>query len=417
MRIRFWGVRGSLPAPPSSFELRDKIFKALAMALETRLKPWDIPSFISMLPHEVKSFVGGNTPCLEISHQNRILIFDAGTGIRALGRLFTPAPSRDLIERLERPGAGAGAGGAPPEGPEASGLAPDAPEGSGPAPGGGDLGGGSRGGRRPGPPDPNSQGPNGAEPGSAAQSGQGGAEENGPHEERPAGRRQLTLDLFLTHTHWDHIQGLPFFAPIYSPDTVLNIYGTCITEKKKDLVLQQSRPSLFPIGFGDLPAKIVFHEFPETGLELSPFTIDSLPLPHPGGCDAFRVRAFGKTAVFATDYEISSDSPDGHLRQEALKEFIANADIFISDTQYSYTESHAKEGWGHSSAFNIVELAAQSGVKRLYLFHHDPSYDDQKLYDIQDKAASLAHMLFPQSTMAIRLAVEDTVVDLLEEPE
>ncbi|MDR2405134.1 MAG: MBL fold metallo-hydrolase, partial [Deltaproteobacteria bacterium] len=323
MRIRFWGVRGSIPAPPNSYELRDKIYKALTMALETRLKPWDIPSFINTLPHEVKSFVGGNTPCIEISHGKRILIFDAGSGIRNLGRLFTPRPSKDLLDQLENPD----------------------------------------------------------------------SELKEPQEISPS--HQLNLDLLLTHTHWDHIQGLPFFAPIYSKDTALSIYGTDIVAKKKNLELQMSDSSVFPIHFHSLPAQISFHEFPETGLVLEPFTLDCLELPHPGGSTAYRVKAFDKTVVFATDYEII-DSSESSTKKEALKDFISNADVFISDTQYTYTESHSKEGWGHSSALNIVELAVQSGVKMLYLFHHDPNYDDLKLYDILDKASSLSRLLYPQ---------------------
>jgi phosphoribosyl 1,2-cyclic phosphodiesterase len=344
MRIRFWGVRGSIPAPPSSYELRDKIYKAITMALETRLKPWDIPSFINMLPHEVKSFVGGNTPCIEISSGKCILIFDAGSGIRNLGQLFTPRPSRDLLDSLEK--------------------------------------------------DDDVKEPSSVEI------------------QRPV--HNLNLNLFLTHTHWDHIQGLPFFTPIYSKDTILNIYGVDIESKKKNLELQQSGPSLFPLNFDSLPATINFHEFPDTGMVLAPFIIDSLSLPHPGGSTAYRIRGFNKTVVFATDYEII-ESSESARKKEALKDFITNADVFISDTQYTYTESHSKAGWGHSSALNIVELAVQSGVKTLYLFHHDPSYDDLKLYDILDKASSLARLLYPQSSISIRLAAEDTVIELTDD--
>jgi phosphoribosyl 1,2-cyclic phosphodiesterase len=342
MLIRFWGVRGSIPSPPSSYELRDKIFKALTMALETRLKPRDVPSFINMLPHEVKSFVGGNTPCIEINHGKRILIFDAGTGIRGLGQLFTPAPTWNRLDELT---------------------------------------------------------------------------DNAPKAGSQANRQKLSLDLILTHTHWDHIQGLPFFAPIYSPDTVLNIYGHDIAKKEQNLRAQQSDPTLFPLNFEALPARIVFHEFPAGGLSLPPFSLDSLPLPHPGGSHAFRIRGLGFTVVFATDYEITGDSMESQRMKDELGDFIADADFFISDTQYTYTESHSKEGWGHSSALNIVEMAVQAGVKSLYLFHHDPTYDDRKLYEILDKSTSYARLLFPQSTLSVRLATEDVAIDLSEDLE
>jgi phosphoribosyl 1,2-cyclic phosphodiesterase len=140
-------------------------------------------------------------------------------------------------------------------------------------------------------------------------------------------------------------------------------------------------------------------------------------LPHPGGSTAYRIRAFGRTVIFATDYELLGDSPEINRVRDDLKAFIQAADVFISDTQYTYLESHSKEGWGHSNALNVVEMAHAAGVKRLYLFHHDPSNSDRKLYEMREKAASYSQLLFPGSGLAIHLAIEGSGIEFPETPE
>jgi ribonuclease BN (tRNA processing enzyme) len=116
--------------------------------------------------------------------------------------------------------------------------------------------------------------------------------------------------------------------------------------------------------------------------------------------------------VFATDYEFSE--MDGlHLEgRTRLAEFIAGADVFISDTQYTYLDHKTKEGWGHSNALSVVEMAAQAGVKSFFLFHHDPNYSDEKLYDILDKTRSYTSLLQNGTSMDIHLAAEGRVLKL-----
>ncbi|MDR2352587.1 MAG: MBL fold metallo-hydrolase [Deltaproteobacteria bacterium] len=336
MLVRFWGVRGSLPSPAQSPELKERIQQILQLSLDKKLTKKNLPDFIASLPAHLTSLVGGNTPCLEVSKDNKILIFDSGSGIRKLGDLLTPLSGVDFLEDN------------------------------------------SKGDRK---------------------------------KDYPLVVEPLHLDMFFTHTHWDHIQGFPFFAPIYDENTVLTIYAPEIESIEKSLRTQQSTPRLFPIHFDDLAAKIRFKRFPKEGLEIPPFTIDCLPLPHPGGSTAYRVRSSGRTVVFATDYELVWDSPESAWKKEQLMAFIQNSDLFISDTQYTYLESHSKEGWGHSNALNVVEMAHGAGVKNLYLFHHDPSYDDKKLHDILEKATAYTKLLFPKTTMRISLATEDTQVE------
>jgi phosphoribosyl 1,2-cyclic phosphodiesterase len=348
MIIRFWGVRGSLPSPPGNSELKDKMARAVELALRERPAPEDAARFVAALPDSVTGFVGGNTPCLEISCRERTLIFDAGSGIRRLGDHLTPKPELDIEQELKS------------------------------------LSGGGHKASPGGPPAPKA----------------------------PPVKRQL--DILFSHTHWDHIQGFPFFAPVYDKDTTITIHAANTRTVEDGLRAQQSTPLLFPIHFDELPAEIRFRTLTEEGLQLGPFSIDFMRLPHPGGSTAFRIRAFGRTVVFATDYELLGDTPEVNRARDDLRAFVQGADVFISDTQYTYLESHSKEGWGHSNALNVVDMAAAAAVKRLYLFHHDPSYGDVKLYDMLKKASSYSDLLFPGSGLSIHLATENTQLEFPE---
>ncbi|MDR1042266.1 MAG: hypothetical protein LBR80_19300 [Deltaproteobacteria bacterium] len=352
MIIRFWGVRGSLPSPSGYTELKDKIVQAVELALRERPAPEDAERFVEGLPDRVTGFVGGNTPCLEISTQSRTLIFDAGSGIRKLGEHLTPKPELDIEQELMA----------------------KCKQGYDPA-----------------------------------------ADSSATPKKNPAPRRHL--DLLFTHTHWDHIQGFPFFAPIYDKDTSITIHAANARAVEDGLRAQQSTPLLFPIHFDELPADIKFRTLPEDGLELGPFSLDFMRLPHPGGSTAYRVKAFGRTIVFATDYELLGDSPEVRRARDDLRSFVQGSDVFISDTQYTYLESHSKGGWGHSNALNVVDMAHAAGAKRLYLFHHDPSNDDRKLYDMLEKASSYSELLFPGSGLSIYLATEGTTVEFPETPD
>jgi ribonuclease BN (tRNA processing enzyme) len=357
MRLRFWGVRGSLPSPPAFPEIKDKIKEALLRAWETIPFPdaEKLSDFADSLPPTFANFVGGNTPCLEISHGDRMMIFDAGSGIKHLGDYL-------LREREADPrGAKAGVG---------SGNETDLGSGDG----------------EPKPEDPRP-------------------------DPRPDPRHKGDLSLFLTHTHWDHIQGFPFFAPIYDPETRLTIHAADPVAVEGSLRIQQSTRLLFPMLFDELGAEITFKPVPPGGVSLPPFLVDSMALPHPGGCSAYRIKAFGHTIVFATDYELSDDSRETLAAKEELSRFVANCDVFVSDTQYTYLESHSKEGWGHSNALNVVDMAQMSGVKNLYLFHHDPGYPDSKLHSMLEKARNYNRLLFPKGSLDIHLASEGLTVE------
>jgi len=277
MRVRFWGTRGSISTPG-----------------------------------EKTVRYGGNTSCVEVACDDKLLIFDAGTGIRELGLAMARA---------------------------------------------------KRGGR---------------------------------------------INILLSHTHWDHIQGFPFFVPAFIPGNEIFFYGPCnnITgESLKDIINGQMRYSYFPVKLGELRAQIEFNELePNDTLDIDGVEIETHFLNHPVLDLGYRVTYQGKTVVYATDIEPrynlfaeAAGSPDNEAinktiaaMNERYKKFISGADILIHDAQYTAEEYESKRGWGHSNYDYVLKLAQEQGVKNLFFFHHDPLRDDDALQAIEEKYAGLA---------------------------
>jgi phosphoribosyl 1,2-cyclic phosphodiesterase len=258
LRVRFWGTRGSIPTPG---------------AQTVRY--------------------GGNTPCTEVrTDDGWLIILDAGTGIRELGRT--------LIERA-----------------------------------------------------------NGA---------------------------SIQGDIFLTHAHWDHIQGIPFFAPIFGRGNHFTIWGSETLEKSVDqIVRDQMSPVVFPVTFQELDATIDFRTLSAgtrcdgTGYEVTAFTVQ-----HPGGALGYRFiepGGRGGALVYVSDNELGAHerygSPADWRRQ--LVEFVRGAALLIHDTTYTTEEYDHHRGWGHSTFRDAVELALEAGVAKLVLFHHEPRRTDDQL--------------------------------------
>jgi phosphoribosyl 1,2-cyclic phosphodiesterase len=227
----------------------------------------------------------------------------------------------------------------------------------------------------------------------------------------PPVQQHLDLTILLTHTHWDHIQGFPFFQPAYHLENTLRFYGDNAQLIREALTFQQSSPRLFPVSLDRTGADISFHNFPKTGLTVGPIKVDSISLPHPGGSLAFKFTHKGFTIVFATDYEFVCNNAESEQKKILLTNFLKNADVFISDTQFTYLESISKEGWGHSTPLLVVEMAAKAGVKQLYLFHHNPLNSDSKLYDMLAMTQSYFSLLHPRQEMDIKLAIEGQTIE------
>jgi phosphoribosyl 1,2-cyclic phosphodiesterase len=283
LNITFWGVRGSIPTPG---------------------------------PETV--FYGGNTSCVEVrTSDDRLFIFDAGTGIRNLGRALMPTAF-----------------------------------------------------------------------------GQGKGEAH----------------LFISHTHWDHIQGFPFFAPFFVPGNRFYVHGLGSSEKNlKGLLSRQMKFCFFPVILERLAARIEFVPLKKA----AEFTIDNITaatrlLNHPGGSLAYRFMADDKVCIYATDAEpyresilrdtLAKTHSKGNIFNRRLEDhitlleqelvgFFHGADVLIYDAQYTREEYPRFVGFGHSHAEYALELALAARVKHLVLFHHDPNHNDDMVKQIAHRAA------------------------------
>ena len=199
----------------------------------------------------------------------------------------------------------------------------------------------------------------------------------------------LTVHLFISHTHWDHIQGFPFFVPAYTPDTTIHVYGAPGQGQSFEKVLRgQMEADYFPVGLYDMTATIDVHEFRAAPFEIGSVRVDAAHVNHPAMNLAYRVTCDGRRLVYATDVEpyantldhVAGRGADGRMFGEKLDrelvEFVAGADLHIADAQYTDDEYPAKVGWGHSALSATVDLAVAARVKSLALFHHDPMHAD-----------------------------------------
>lgn len=199
----------------------------------------------------------------------------------------------------------------------------------------------------------------------------------------------LTVHLFLSHPHWDHIQGFPFFGPAYESTTTLYVYGPKGDDKHYQLLSGQMSNAYFPVRFSDLGAKILPRSFKGDSVEAGEATVHLFKQKHPGNSLGFRVEYGKKSVVFSTDNELDqllTDKDAAADKPEALRKFpgalvepVRDADLLIADAQYTDEEYASKVGWGHPRANTVVDLACQAGVKRLALTHHDPMHSDREI--------------------------------------
>jgi anti-anti-sigma factor len=283
LRVRFWGTRGSLPAPLREHLVRGKIRDALLAARGRTLDaPEAIDAFIDeALPFSVRGTYGGNTSCVEIiAGGNEYVLCDLGTGIREFGNRVLREHGRD---------------------------------------------------------------------------------------------RNHCFNIFLSHPHWDHIMGFPFFAPAYIPGNRIRIFG-CHQVLEEALRTQHSAP-WFPVDFRSLAATIEFVTLePGQVCQVAGLWVTALGQFHSGDSYAYRFYKAAKSVVYSTDCEHKYDCLDEFV------EFYRNADLLIFDAMYSLGDTMSvKEHWGHSNNVVAVELAHAAQVKQLALFHHDPVLDDRMI--------------------------------------
>ena len=239
------------------------------------------------------------------------------------------------------------------------------------------------------------------------------------------------LLIILTHYHWDHICGLPFFVPAFVPDWDISIFGPCQAGKDiEEYVSAQMRAPYFPVGTETWLAHINYHEpSPDHKIEYGPLHIAYENVHHPGTTYGYRIKANGKTIIYISDNEclfleksitqkydgMSSEEKELYesMRREEYEaelKLIEGADILIHDAQYTPEDYKSKRGWGHSCYIDTVNTAIAAGVKELYLYHHDPNYDDKHMEEIHQHSQQIVRER--KASLICHLAREGTIIDL-----
>lgn len=203
--------------------------------------------------------------------------------------------------------------------------------------------------------------------------------------------------IFLSHFHWDHIQGFPFFGPLYHPATKLRIVGPMQRNIDiKSLFAGQMGPIYFPVPFSALAATMVFDHLNEGSWEDDGVVVSAIRVRHPSFTVGYKVEANGKKVCIIPDNELVGGEWDaGEDWRERLVEFIGDADLLVHDAMYADEEYEAKVGWGHSTFTQTLALASEAGVKKLLFFHHAPERGDEELDGLVARARERATDVAP----------------------
>ena len=242
-----------------------------------------------------------------------------------------------------------------------------------------------------------------------------------------ARKKPLRVHLLLTHTHWDHIQGFPFFSPIYTPGNEIFVYGPRALEKSlRDAVLFQMQYAYFPVRGVELQARVEFRELDEESFRIDNVEIRTKTMNHPIRVLAYRFSDGKKVGVYTGDnepyYDVLVDRANRldtgiHRRSEFVKEcnrrvveFVHGSDLLIADAQYTDEEYRTKRGWGHSSMTTALTLARDAAAKKVVLFHHEPTHTDKDMDAFHHEAVGRARKL--DKKLKVVTAKEGSVVAL-----
>ena len=240
--------------------------------------------------------------------------------------------------------------------------------------------------------------------------------------------REITV--LLTHYHWDHISGLPFFVPAFVPGWTINFFGPGETNTEIAAHLSdQMKAPYFPVETETWLAEINYMEPSKEPLKVGPITIDHFNVHHPGSTYGYRIQVGNKIIVYASDNELAfinqsiDDRKEEFDEQEQMVleemkeeekyrviEFMDGVDVLIHDAQYTSQDYEKKRGWGHSCYIDTVASAIDANVKNLYLFHHDPNYDDAAVEKLHEHASQIIRE--NNADLVCHLAREGMILDL-----
>ena len=215
------------------------------------------------------------------------------------------------------------------------------------------------------------------------------------------GAEPIRLNLLISHTHWDHLQGFPFFLPAYDSKNELRVLGFEGARDGLRATLEgQMESPYFPVGLHQMPSHLVIEELKELQFSMGAIQAQACFTNHPGVCVGYRLITPDGVLVYMPDNETflrDGLRPDGSPQPTPLERnlcaFVQDADVLIADTQYTAAEYDRHVGWGHGCLDEVVRLAIGANVKRLFLFHHDPSHDDSFVAGMLKHAQYLARSL------------------------
>ena len=252
----------------------------------------------------------------------------------------------------------------------------------------------------------------------------------------PFGHRRVAesvngrLSVFLTHYHWDHISGLPFFIPAFLPGYSVDFFGPADSPAElEEHIAQQMRAPYFPVETETWLASIRYHTPHYEPISIGPARISAFVLHHPGLTYGYRIEVFGKVILYCPDNEIyfvnqridsmrdEFDESEHEILEQMKQEqhgrvtdYMRDADILIHDAQYTEEDYERKRGWGHSCYTDTVTSAMDAGVKNLYLFSYDPNYDDDQVDGLHASANKI--IAEKRSNMICHKTCEGLLIDL-----
>ncbi len=231
------------------------------------------------------------------------------------------------------------------------------------------------------------------------------------HSLMPARGRTLSADILLSHTHWDHIQGLPFFKPLSAVGNRFCVYGAAQEGVPlQEILRRQMDPMVFPVPLEALAATLEVHDIGEGEISLTDFRVRAFRLRHPGTTLGYRLgpTTGGREIAYLTDNELGPGGtyPVSDDWRDRLVEFLAGTDTLIHDAMYPDRFIKVRAGWGHSTPRQAVELAAEAACARLILFHHEPEHDDATVDELLADAREHARRVAPK--LIVEAAAEGT---------